>query len=114
VFVFNRSPILKRCFMSVFKSIAIVSVVSVALAYLVLAPSSNVAVGQSVSALEASLIRGGICQTMDTATCPDTGVSGCGSCTKVVGGTTKGTGSGSCYCVSDCGSFWASIDTCSS
>jgi hypothetical protein len=68
--------------------------------------------GQKVSDADAAKIRGGVCQSLATANCPNPGKTGCSACTKVVSGSIYGQGSGDCYCSGSCGSFFSSIVKC--
>jgi hypothetical protein len=68
--------------------------------------------GQRVSDAEAAQVRGGVCQSLATADCPDPMRQGCKACTKVVSGSIWGQGTGDCYCSGSCGSFFSSIKKC--
>jgi hypothetical protein len=77
-----------------------------------LAGSRSMAYGQRVSDADAAQVRGGVCQYLTTADCPNPGGSSCKACTKVISGSTWGQGTGDCYCSASCGSFFNQIKKC--
>jgi hypothetical protein len=77
-----------------------------------LAGSHSMAYGQRVSDADAAQVRGGVCQYITSADCPDPGVSGCKACTKVVCTGPLGKATGDCYCSGSCGSFFSTIVKC--